>query len=71
MPGDEGGEEDIEVDSGEETIGKESEGSPSVGVKGGVSASDRAVGTSNGTKSKWGANGSSREEIRGEGEETS
>ena len=32
MIGDEGGEEDVEVDSGEKTIGIEVEGSPSEGV---------------------------------------
>ena len=52
--------EDVEVDFGEETIGTKAEGRPSAGETGGVSASDGAVGTSNGTNSKWGATGSSR-----------
>ena len=70
MTSDEGGEEDVEVNSGEETIGIEVDESPSEGVTRGASASDGAIGTSNGTNSEWGANGSSREEIPGEGEET-
>ena len=40
MTGDKGGGEDVEVDAGEETIGTDAEGRPSVGETRGESASD-------------------------------